>query len=251
MARRKQGLIELTARLPWWVSLLLGLGLYVFVAHVLPLRISGPMQEALSPAFTMVGYLLAGACAMGALAGLAVRWKQRRLYGSQRALEQIRSLGWADFEHLMAEAFRRKGYAASLTESGADGGVDIRLTRDGALTLVQCKQWRTRRVGVRPVRELAGVVAAAGARQGIFVCSGSYTPDAQAFAERAGIQLVDGGTLASMLSLESLEEEEAVERCPRCGSELVRRLARRGRSAGNAFTGCSAFPRCRYTRAIE
>lgn len=36
--------------------------------------------------------------------------------------------------------------------------------------------------------------------------------------------------------------------CPRCGSPLVQRVAKRGPQAGNTFIGCSAYPRCRYTR---
>lgn len=253
MARRKQNLIELTTRLPWWVSLLLGLGLYGFVAHLLPLSLSDPMQR-LGPAFTMLGYVLASACATGALLGLAIRAKQRWLYRSQRTLEQIRALSWADFEHLMAEAFRREGYAASLTESGADGGVDIRLTKDGTLMLVQCKQWRRRRVGVGPIRELVGIVAAEGASGGIFVCSGSYTPDAEAFAARAGMRLIDERSLAEMLRLDSALEQRVSRDghpCPECGEKLVRRVARRGRHVGNAFLGCSTFPRCRYMLDVE
>ena len=34
--------------------------------------------------------------------------------------------------------------------------------------------------------------------------------------------------------------------CPRCGSPLVLRTAKRGVNVGNQFYGCSAFPRCRY-----
>jgi DNA-binding helix-hairpin-helix protein with protein kinase domain len=37
--------------------------------------------------------------------------------------------------------------------------------------------------------------------------------------------------------------------CPRCGSHMVRRTARRGRYAGNQFWGCSRYPRCKGTRA--
>ena len=37
--------------------------------------------------------------------------------------------------------------------------------------------------------------------------------------------------------------------CPRCGSQMVRRTARRGRYAGNQFWGCSRYPRCKGTRA--
>lgn len=36
--------------------------------------------------------------------------------------------------------------------------------------------------------------------------------------------------------------------CPRCGSSMVRRLARRGNNRGNSFWGCSRFPRCKGTR---
>ncbi len=36
--------------------------------------------------------------------------------------------------------------------------------------------------------------------------------------------------------------------CPRCGSPMVRRTARRGRNAGNQFWGCSRYPACKGTR---
>lgn len=38
--------------------------------------------------------------------------------------------------------------------------------------------------------------------------------------------------------------------CPRCGSHMIRRLARRGRNAGGHFWGCSRYPNCRGTRNI-
>lgn len=34
--------------------------------------------------------------------------------------------------------------------------------------------------------------------------------------------------------------------CPRCGSELVLRTAKKGNNIGNQFYGCSSFPKCRY-----
>lgn len=36
--------------------------------------------------------------------------------------------------------------------------------------------------------------------------------------------------------------------CPRCGSRMVRRTARKGRRAGNQFWGCSRYPNCKGTR---
>ena len=39
--------------------------------------------------------------------------------------------------------------------------------------------------------------------------------------------------------------------CPRCGSKLVLRTAKKGENAGNQFYGCSAFPKCRYVQNIK
>jgi len=39
-------------------------------------------------------------------------------------------------------------------------------------------------------------------------------------------------------------------KCPRCGSPLVLRTAKKGDNAGNQFYGCSAFPKCRYIQNI-
>jgi DNA-binding helix-hairpin-helix protein with protein kinase domain len=36
--------------------------------------------------------------------------------------------------------------------------------------------------------------------------------------------------------------------CPRCGSTMMRRTARRGRNAGSGFWGCSRYPTCTGTR---
>lgn len=38
--------------------------------------------------------------------------------------------------------------------------------------------------------------------------------------------------------------------CPRCGSALVLRTAKKGENAGNQFYGCSNFPKCRYIQNL-
>ncbi len=45
-------------------------------------------------------------------------------------------------------------------------------------------------------------------------------------------------------------ESEPTMICPRCGSALVLRTAKKGDNAGNQFYGCSAFPKCRYIQNI-
>jgi restriction system protein len=41
--------------------------------------------------------------------------------------------------------------------------------------------------------------------------------------------------------------QKALLKCPRCGSNMVLRKAKKGANAGNQFFGCSSFPKCRYT----
>jgi len=36
--------------------------------------------------------------------------------------------------------------------------------------------------------------------------------------------------------------------CPRCGSALILRTAKRGANVGNEFLGCSTYPKCRFTK---
>jgi restriction system protein len=250
MARRSEGLISLAARLPWWGALLLGGVFYTLLAHVMPMALVGPLAKALEPAFRMLGYFLAAACLLGAVLRLGTRLKQKLLFDGQRSLNEIRSLNWSDFEHLIAEAFRREGFVSNLTDSGPDGGVDLVLTRERERWFVQCKQWRTRRVGVKTVRELAGVISAAGVAGGIVVCSGGYTASARAFARQAGIRLIDGAALSKMVvpGQTTSSPGGTSSDCPSCGSQLVRRIARQGQRSGLLFYGCSGFPKCRYTR---
>lgn len=49
---------------------------------------------------------------------------------------------------------------------------------------------------------------------------------------------------------ESVDQSEDMV-CPKCGSKLVLRVAKKGENAGNQFYGCSAFPKCRYIQNLE
>ena len=39
--------------------------------------------------------------------------------------------------------------------------------------------------------------------------------------------------------------------CPKCGSQLVERVAKKGANAGNSFWGCSDFPKCRFAKNLN
>jgi restriction system protein len=116
---------------------------------------------------------------------------------SARALE---SMSWRDFERLVGEAFRQKGF--TVTGFGAHGperAVDLGLTKNGERFLVQCKHWRNRQVGVTVIRELNGVMAAQRARGGFVVSGGQFTKEAREFANRTNIELIDGALMEEFI----------------------------------------------------
>lgn len=196
-------------------------------------------------------------------------YRKRKLLDEQSGLESIRSLTWKQLEELVAEAYRRKGYKVSENHrGGADGGIDIKLEKDGHVHLVQCKQWKSQKIGVSVIREMYGVMVSEGAASVSVITSGRFTREAVGFAAGKPIDLVDGTRLAliirdvksnlrkptaSGIPIEAPGVVQPIsmksEVCPRCGNELVKRTARRGDNAGKQFLGCSSFPKCRYIQA--
>jgi len=47
-----------------------------------------------------------------------------------------------------------------------------------------------------------------------------------------------------------VKEKKNTNVCPKCGSQLVLRIAKQGANKGNKFYGCSDFPKCRYTKQV-
>lgn len=48
----------------------------------------------------------------------------------------------------------------------------------------------------------------------------------------------------------STEGNSSTPNCDMCGAAMVKRVAKKGANAGEAFWGCTKFPQCRGTRAI-
>ena len=233
-----------------------------------------------SAAPALAPFIAAGFALMAAALGLA-RWQRRRLLDRHRSLEALRAMRWQDFERLVGEYYRRRGYGVRETGGGgADGGIDLALKRDGETWLVQCKHFANAAVGVKPVRELLGVVAGEGASGGIFITTSAFTREAEAFARGQKLELVDGETLlervkevqggksaapapepagrpaeaakapAASAAPPPVPADAPAVQCPKCGSPMVRRTARQGANAGQVFWGCTNYPACRGTRAM-
>lgn len=286
MARRRSGgafddLVDLVAMLPWWAGVGLAVLAYVSLSSfaVIPAVPSTGVRPGEHAVVVLQGgaasigrYLVPFICLLGAGMSAWRRAKRRSLVKDvtrNDAVGAVARMSWREFEMLVGEAFRLDGYRVVETGgAGADGGVDLELHRGSETFLVQCKQWRAYKVGVEVVRELYGAMAASGAAGGYVVTSGRFTSEARAFAAGRNVELVDGGRLVRMIDRVQAakapnDAREAgvapnagaasgnTPRCPSCGSDMVRRNARRGANAGNAFLGCSRYPACKGTRAVE
>jgi restriction system protein len=268
VARRKDSGIEQLSRLPWPVCIVLGIVGYVGVRYVftwLAFSLGNPSQRVIEQQLShdpsvAVAWLLLGACWIAALVSYVDGLRRKRLLAAQTGLNSLRTIDWREFEMLVGEAFRRQGYLVHETGlGGADGGIDLILRKDGATTLVQCKQWRNRLVDVKVVREMYGLLGHHHADAVMIVAIGSYTDDAQAFAQGKPIELIHGNALLEMVR-ESQKLSPAKHKvtkaqgvassaeplCPICAHAMVQRT---NRKSGKTFWGCSDYPACHGTRA--
>ena len=291
MARRRktspaEDVMDLVALLPWWGGVILaGLSYLLLhpiasqqvIASIQPGQVGAMVTQTLWKSLATVGqYALPLLCMAGA--GMSA-WRRRVRQNlitdvaQSNASNALDGMGWREFEMLLGEGFRLQGYQVMETGGGgADGGVDLVLTRPGKSGgekfLVQCKQWRAIKVGVDVVRELYGVMAARGATGGFVVTSGRFTDDAISFASGRNVTLVDGPKLHGLIrsarsrtdrspapaTTVSTGQSSSVPiltaTCPVCSKGMVRRTARRGANAGGEFWGCMGYPACRGTRPI-
>lgn len=285
MARRNgiaEDLFKITATLPWWVGIALAVAVYALLQpyavletpiQVAPGQISSVVAGQMGRTFAYYGqYILPLLFLSGALASFFKQRKRKnlvRIAGSGRTDNPLHDINWKDFELLVSEVFRMRGFTVVENDSGgADGGIDLVLKKDGEAFLVQCKQWRAYKVSVNIVRELLGVMVTKGAAGGFVVTSGIFTAEAQSFAKGQNIELIDGSMLTAMIEkahgvtsskvdratkdvLESTPSTATAEPiCPQCGNAMVKRVARKGANSGKNFWGCVEFPRCRGIRAI-
>lgn len=187
---------------------------------------------------------------------IAISLKQPESKPSDWSLALLKQIEWKRFEELCAAYFRELGLRVETIRCGPDGGVDAKLFRGDATepeTILQCKAWNARSVGVKPVRELFGVMAHQKVRRGIFMTTSDYTKEALEFAKENPIFLIDGDKFLGMIGKLSSEVQERLlsvategdyltPSCPSCGIKMVDRNGPKGN-----FWGCLNYPRCKQT----
>lgn len=271
MARKNDGILWHLMDMPWWVSVVISTAMYIGLKFIIPaimLSSDNMIFNMIAPNLPMMAPYFAFLFFIPAPISFVKHYSRKQRFitttatiKAKKTATPFQNMSWIEFESYIGEFYKSKGYEVKQELSHKpDGGVDIWLKKDGELSLVQCKHWKTRKVGVQVLREMYGVMLANQATRMIIVTSGSFTSEAIQFIEGKRFWLVDGNELVNMIEdgkhhlnhSPNKPEITKVEKptCPNCQSDLVLRVAKKGLNAGNEFYGCSTFPKCRYTQNV-
>ena len=251
MPRKNESNLNQLAVLPWWMTLIIAAIIYPALRFVLPvIPFDNHLISAMTQGISKLAYLILVPLIAVAIFSFLNQLRKGKMLENQTGLDSIKKLSWRQFEELVGEVFRRQGYLVLENPSGgADGGIDLRLRKNGQISFVQCKHWKSKSLGVKIVRELYGVMTAAKANNGILATFGDFTQEAKSFAKGKPIQLITGNKLTKLItevqkSAASSAPAEPKMSCPKCGNKMVLRTAKKGKFAGQRFWGCSTFPSC-------
>lgn len=120
-------------------------------------------------------------------------------------LEVVQSMPPSSFEKLCQRVLRESGFTrVEVTGRSGDGGIDgigvLRIALLSFHVFFQCKRYRGS-VGAPAIRDFRGAMVGR-TDKGLFITTGSFTPEAKREATRDGapvLDLIDGDTLSTIL----------------------------------------------------
>ena len=105
-----------------------------------------------------------------------------------------------DFEEYVADLFRFYGFDAQVTAASNDGGKDIIMRKDGYTYVVEVKLYATHnKISREKIQKLHSAMIDCGANYAIFVTTSDFASTAVEYAERNGINLINGEILVGMI----------------------------------------------------
>lgn len=114
--------------------------------------------------------------------------------------EKLMNMTSRDFERFVADLFISQGYEAELTPPTGDGGKDVILKKNGAVSIVECKRYsQHNKVSVTAIQKFHSAVIDCKAKEGFFVTTSFFTQPAMNYCRDKPIKLVDLPRLMEMI----------------------------------------------------
>jgi len=181
----ERSLFSVLMRSSWWISVAIALGVMLLALALLPatFRLGGALM---SLPFFVIGAVTASR-----------QWRIPSAGQVERLEQRLGEMAWPEFSGHLEDAFKREGYA--VTKRGAREPVDFELERQGRVTLVCARRWKSAHTGVDMLRALHQAQESQDAQRTLYVGLGELTGSAQAFAHEHRIEVWQGAQLAARM----------------------------------------------------
>lgn len=176
---------------------------------------------------------------------------------AKSGIRYIDKMDGFQFEVYLKALFRELGYRPEVTKRSCDYGVDVILKGKNRI-VIQAKRYGIKnRVGIRAVQEVYAGKAYYKADEAWIVTNSVFTKQAEELAKACQVKLIDRLELQNLINKVNPEQkaetvytqvDPAKRKCPVCKNQLVIRYSKKN---DNKFFGCSQFPSCTHTEAIN
>jgi len=180
----EKSLFAVLLRSPWWISIVIALGIVVLARVLLP-TLYAPFGMVSGLPFLVIG-------------GIAA-WRQSQAPDPARVTEALARAGtmsWREFSETLERAFQRQGYTVTRLNGPAS---DFQISRDGDTTLVSCKRWKAANHGIDALQGLAADRQALAAQHGTYISLAAVSDKARRYATEHGIRLMLPAELAQLM----------------------------------------------------
>ena len=124
--------------------------------------------------------------------------RRRQLAEHAKSRQYLLDLTPQAFESYSAQLFAALGYTVQLTPASRDAGVDAYLKKEGYTGIIQCKHFTKGNVSRPDLQKFFGVLIHEKAKEGFFLTTGRFTPEALVFVKGKRINLIDIDKLIDM-----------------------------------------------------
>ena len=124
--------------------------------------------------------------------------QERQYFKSIQDHENLLKSSPIEFEEIVGKCFRMMGYFVEHTPKSHDEGIDLKITKNGKLAVVQCKRYNGS-VGQPILRDLYGSMMHNRANEAYLVTTGKMTQAAKTWATGKPITLIAGTDLVEWI----------------------------------------------------
>jgi HJR/Mrr/RecB family endonuclease len=141
--------------------------------------------------------------------------KRGALADERKSLAGLEELSWKDFREYVMGLFERLGYSRVDNRGLNDERTDLKLKRDGRMSVVRCKKYYVRKVPLSMVLEFYEAMSSEpDLEKGYFITTGFFSREAKKFASGKKLELIDRVKFMDFVriadSINAAEEKSAI-----------------------------------------